>query len=44
MFRVSSRDALVKVEGIPADRLLPGSPRASDDATTEGRVEFIITN
>ena len=34
MFRVSSRDALVKVEGKPA----------SDDATTEGRVEFIITN
>lgn len=38
------RDALAKVEAIPADRLLPGSPKAPDDAAGEGRVEFTITN
>ena len=38
------RDALANVEGIPADRLLPGSLKPSDDAATEGRVEFTITN
>ena len=29
---------------VPADRLLPGSPRASTDAAGEGRVELTITN
>src|SRR2546426_5261545 len=38
------RDALAKVEGIPADRLLPGRPKASDDAPAEGRVELGITH
>ena len=38
------REALARTQGIPADRLIPGAARASDDAAGEGRVEFTITN
>jgi uncharacterized protein involved in outer membrane biogenesis len=38
------RTAISTAQGIPPDRLLPGSPRASTDAATEGRVELTITN
>ena len=38
------REALATMQGIPADRLLAGAARASDDAAGEGRVEFNITN
>jgi uncharacterized protein involved in outer membrane biogenesis len=38
------REALAKTQGIPADRLIPGAARASDDAAGQGRVELTITN
>jgi hypothetical protein len=38
------QEALARTQGIPADRLIPGDARASDDAAGEGRVEFTITN
>jgi hypothetical protein len=37
------REALVRTEGIPAERLLPGTAQASSgDEPTEGRIEFQI--
>ncbi len=37
------REALVKTEGIPAERLLPGTaPASSSDEPAEGRIEFQI--
>jgi hypothetical protein len=38
------RETLARTQGIPADRLIPGDARASDDAAGEGRVEFTVTN
>ena len=37
------REALVKNEGIPAERLIPGTAKAAPgDDVTEGRIEFQI--
>ena len=38
------RAAISTAQGIPADRLVPGSARAAADAAAEGRVELTITN
>jgi uncharacterized protein involved in outer membrane biogenesis len=38
------RASLSSAQGIPADRLVPGSARAAADAAAEGRVELTITN
>jgi uncharacterized protein involved in outer membrane biogenesis len=38
------RATLSSAQGIPADRLVPGSARAATDAAAEGRVELTITN
>jgi uncharacterized protein involved in outer membrane biogenesis len=38
------RATLSSAQGIPADRLVPGSARAAADAAAEGRVELTITN
>ena len=38
------RATLSSTQGIPADRLVPGSPRAATDTDAEGRVELTITN
>ena len=38
------RAKLSSAQGIPADRLVPGSARAANDADAEGRVELTVTN
>jgi uncharacterized protein involved in outer membrane biogenesis len=38
------RTTLSSAQGIPADRLVPGSARAATDADAQGRVELTITN
>jgi uncharacterized protein involved in outer membrane biogenesis len=38
------RAAISTAQGIPADRLVPGSARAVTDATAQGRVELTVTN
>jgi uncharacterized protein involved in outer membrane biogenesis len=38
------RATLSSAQGIPADRLVPGSARAATDADAEGRVELTVTN
>lgn len=38
------RATLSSAQGIPADRLVPGSARAANDADAEGRVELTVTN
>jgi hypothetical protein len=38
------RAAISTAQGIPLDRIVPGSPRASTDAAAEGRIELTITN
>lgn len=38
------RATLSSTQGIPTDRLVPGSARAATDADAEGRVELTVTN
>jgi hypothetical protein len=39
----STRELLVKAEGIPAERLRPGEARTLPAEPSDGRVEFVIT-
>jgi hypothetical protein len=38
----ATRDALARQQGVPADRLVPGAPKALPSEKAEGRVEFSL--